>query len=112
MCICVEYGFCLWSLSMELVVFISVLWSVVVFFYWNVLFFFLFMRVCRIFVIMILNMIFFMERDVLFYVMLSVDVFYYLNVLWSMLKYVILFIVISLLMVWFVLLIVNWSVNV
>lgn len=53
-----------------------------------------------------------MERDVLFYVMLSVDVFYYLNVLWSMLKYVILFIVISLLMVWFVLLIVNWSVNV
>lgn len=112
MCICVEYGFCLWSLSMELVVFISVLWSVVVFFYWNVLFFFLFMRVCRVFVIMILNMIFFMERDVLFYVMLSVDVFYYLNVLWSMLKYVILFIVISLLMVWFVLLIVNWSVNV
>lgn len=112
MCICVENGFCLWSLSMELVVFISVLWSVVVFFYWNVLFFFLFMRVCRIFVIMILNMIFFMERDVLFYVMLSVDVFYYLNVLWSMLKYVILFIVISLLMVWFVLLIVNWSVNV
>lgn len=84
---CVEYGSCSRSPSTESAVPTSVLWSVAVLLYRNVLLFLLLTRACRTSATTTLNTIPSMERDVLFHVMSSADVLHYPNVPRSTLKH-------------------------